>query len=405
MYINRIEKFLVEATLLDHTNSDSIDISQFISSINVKRNYMDNSLPLFVIDMMTTQQVRDKMRDNEVSINVKVSKYLDVNSETTEDSDEQPVIDSVILNSTIRVYEKIYTTSSQKTEEENEDIDSESSTLQIIPYQIIGIPEELILKNSQVINEVYQDAKMNDILVHIASSIEPNEAFIDPSDNNEKEMSLIIPPLNPIPALKYLQDNYGIYNSSMGVFLDLDKTYIYKKFSKNRLYKNTFEVIVVAADDISSDQKFTTPLFDEDNNVRLYLKNTPDFISELSVNSDTIGETTIFNSYDYNFDGVRRVYNNDNIDNKKVRYYWNYNQSKIFEESFLDETIQVSEGTGITLSNIDPSYFSIDTLYVLSSPTEYANGTYILIDNTFTIFTNDYLHYNSAVHLKLTKLK
>jgi len=404
MYINRVEKFLVEATLLDHTNSDAINISSFINSINVRRNYMEESFPLFVINMMTTQQVRDKMRDNDVSINLKVTKYFDLDSETNADSTEQPVIDSAIFDTTIRIYEKNYTTSSQKLEDDDEEGDNPSTVLQLIPYQFTGIPNELISKNKEVINEIYEDAKMNDILVHILSSIENNEIFIDPSDNNEKEMSLIIPPLNIIPSLKYLQNSYGIYNSGMGLFFDLNRTLLFKKFNKNRNYKNTFEIIVIPANDVSSDQKLVTPLFDEDNNIRLYLKNTPNFQSDLKINYDVIGETTVFNSYDYNFDSVRRVYSNE-TNNGKIRYYWNYGQNKIFEETLLDEVVQLSEGTTVSISNIDPNHFSIDTLYKISSQTEYANGEYTLVESSFMIFTTDYSHYNSIVHLKLVKLK
>jgi len=405
MYINKIEKFLVEATLLDHTNNDAIDISKYINSIAVKKNYISESFPLFVINLMTTQIVRDKMRDNEISINLKVSKYTDSNAETTEDSAEQPVIDEVIIDTTIRIYEKEYNTSSQKIEDDNENEDNETTSLQIIPYVLVGIPDELVLKNAQVINEVYENAKMNDIMVNVLSSVEKTEIFIDSSDNNDREKSLVIPSLNVIPAIRYMQDTYGIYNSSLGIFFDLNKTYLYKIFNKNREYRNTFETIVVPANDIAEDQKFMTPLFDEENNVRLYLKIVPDFITNATVNYDTLGETTVFNSYDFDFDPIKRVYTNEEALNKKVRYYWNKNQNKLFEETFIDESIQIAEGTGISLSNVDPNYFSVDTLYTISTQNEYINGKYALIENSFMIFTSDYIHYNSLVHLKLTKIK
>ena len=405
MYVNKLEKFLVEATLIDHTNDQVIDISSFINSINVKKNYITNSFPLFVINLMTTEQVRDIMRDNEISVNIKVDKYSDSDSETSEDTDEIPIIEERIIDTTIRIYDKPYASTSSFKEEDDENADSQSQVMQVVPYQLSGIPEELIRKNEKVLNDVYESAKINDVLVHLLSSVETNEIYIDNSDNSDRYASLLVPPLNIIPAVRYIQETYGIYKSSLGIFFDLDKAYLYKLFNKNRLHERTIEVITTPINDEANDNKFLTPLVDENNNVRIHLKNTPDFQSFSKISDDVIGKTTVFNSYDYNFDVVRRVYNNPEVNSDKVRYYWNMSQGEMFEEKFLNENNQANEVTTLTLSNINPNYFTIDNLYTFTTTTPYANGEYELIENSFMIYTSDYVHYNSIVNLKLTKLK
>lgn len=405
MYINKLEKFFVGATLLDRTNDATIDISPYIRAISVKKNFINNSFPLFVIDIMTTEQIRDIMRDNEISVNIKVDRYSDTDSETNEDSSEAPVIEDTIIDTTIRIYDKPYVSSSTYKEEDDENSDSMSDVMRVFPYQLSGIPDELVAKNDKIINEVYGNAKINDILVHILSQVENNEIYIDSSDNPERFSSLLVPSLNVIPAIRYIQSVYGIYNSSLGIFFDTDRTYLYKPFNKNRINNNTVEVITIKANDISDDNKLLTPLVDENNNVRIHLKNTPDFTSFTKINNDEIGKTTVFNSYDSNFDVVRRIVEHPGVEGNKTRYYWNYQQDKLFEDTFINENKEVGEGINISLSNIDPNYFNIDTLYVLNTQTEYANGNYNLIEQAFSIYTTDYEHYNSMINLKLIKIR
>jgi hypothetical protein len=321
MYINKLEKFLIEATLLDRTNDTIIDISSFIRSVNIKKEFISNSFPLFVIDIMTTQQIRDIMRDNDISINLKIDKYSDSDSELSEDSNEIPIIEERIVDTNIRIYNKPYMSSSNYKEEDDENSDGMSDVMRVFPYQLSGIPDELVAKNDKIVNEVYDNAKINDVLVHLISQVEDNEIYIDNSDNSERFRSLLIPPLNIIPALRYLQNIYGVYNSSLGIFFDLNKTYVYKIFNKDRQNTNTVEIITIPANDISDDNKLLTPMVDENNNIRIHLKNTPDFTSFTKINNDVIGKKTVFNSYDYNFDVIKRIIDNAEVEGNKTRYY------------------------------------------------------------------------------------
>ena len=77
----------------------------------------------------------------------------------------------------------------------------------------------------------------------------------------------------------------------------------------------------------------------------------------------------------------------------------------MFLTKFINEIIQPSEGTAVSMTNIDPSYFNIDTLYRIKADEAYIAGDYVLLENSFTIFTSNYINYNSIVNLKLTKLK
>ena len=402
MYSMRRERFLVEATLLDYTDGDSLDISSSVMSINVKRDYISNSFPLFVVNLRLTEELRSKIRDNEVTLDLKVDKYQDLDDEQTEET-ETPVITGRVMDIVIKPYKKPFSTANIR-EEDDEDTSLQTNTISLIDYQFSGIPEQLILKNIEVVNEIYENAKISDILINIISKTETGKIFIDTVDNKEREDSLLIPPMNIIPAIKFLQEYYGIYNSKMGLFFDLTGTYIFKHFNKSRSYTNTFEIIVPEAIDIDDDIIFTSIQIDEDDiNARLYLKNSPNIDSSTEISMDTIGQTAVFSSYDENFETVKRIYSND-TSNEKTRYFWNSNQNKVLEESILN-TVRISQFTSIPLANIDPNYFNIDTLYTFSTPQESVVGIYMLIESDFSFSTTDKLHYTGITNLTLAKVE
>jgi hypothetical protein len=404
MFTNRIEKFLIEAVLIDLTNDTSTDISKTINSIAVKKDYQSNSFPLFVINMKTTMELRDRIRDNKVKISLKVSKYIDIDLESQEDEGNL-IIDEVIIDTTIRVYSKEYSASNAKIEEDNEETpDTQLNTLQGVFYQISGIPEELITKNDIVINEVYENAKIEDVIVNLISRVESN-LYMDPPNNNDKEESLLIPPLNIVPALRYIEEVYGIYNAPFGIFFDLDKTYLFNNYLTERDYFNKLEINVINANNINNDVVFSSAQVDESNNVRLYLRINPPFVSDKEINRDTIGETTVFSSYDKNFDVIKRIYSNtdERVSNNKVKYYWNFYGNKIFEESLIN-SITRNDMVTIAMSNISPNYFNINTLYTITSDDSYISGRYTLIENSFILSTTDYTMYTSLSNLTLMKL-
>jgi hypothetical protein len=400
-YLNKIERFVLEASLLNMATGETYNISEDVTDINVRKNYITSSFPLVVINIITTEEIRNIMRDNDVSVKLKVSKYSDFNQEGDQDS-SSITIEDVIMNTVIRSYKKPFVATDSKNEDDNEDKFNKSDTMKFIPYQIVGIPEDLIQKNKIVVNEVYENSRMDEILVHLLSQAENQNIYIDPSDNIEREQSLLIPPMNIVPAIRYLQEVYGVYNAGLSIFFDFDKTYLFKLYKESRDYKNTLEIISLAPGSDNSIVEFTTPQIDESNNVKLYLTVPPPFVSLDKINKDSLGQTTVFNSYDYNFDTVKRIYDQE-TNNGKTRYFWNSSQNSINEESFINETLKSSEGIMVTLKSISPSYFNIDTLYTVNTPSGYANGQYILNEISFSIYTRDYKTYDSIIGLRLSK--
>jgi hypothetical protein len=404
MFVGKVQKFLVEATFLNQDDdTDTLDVSKFVKRINIKKDYVGSSFPLFVIQMMCTDDLRNKIRDSDFLLGLRVSSYSAVDSESEGDN-EGVVIDSVVFETTIKPFIKEFTSSAIIKEDDQETTnDNLNNTVKLVPYEITGIPLELIEKNNSIINEVYQDAKLEDIIVNIVSSVESNQIFVDKPDNLVKEESLIIPPMNVISSIRYLQQIYGVYNTNLGIFFDTGRTSVFKVRNIDRQHSNRLEILVRRPEEITDDSVFLAPQIDENNNIRLHIKINPPFYSTKEINMNYLGQTSVFSSYDYNMDIVKRIYNNSEANNSKVRYFWNDSQSKIFEESYINN-IKNQEFSTIILQNINPNYFSIDTLYTIESADQYVRGTYMVAENSFLFDTIDYEHYTSMVSLKLIKI-
>lgn len=400
MFKARIEKFLIDVTLIDKTLGDSVDISESVKSVGIKKNFLAYSFPLFLIEFRLTQNIRDRIRDNNVLFNLRIDKYEAVDNEQTEET-ETPTITGNVLETLIKPYNKIKT-SSNMTSEDDEDESQQTNTLNLISYGIMGVPEELVSKNYTGVNQVYENSKLDSIVVNIISEVESGKIFIDPTDNTNRERTLLVPPLNPVTAIKYLQEVYGIYNSMMGLFFDTNGTYIFKHFNKDRDFSNYLEVVIPSANQIDNDDIFTYVQIDddEDENAKMYLKNSPEIVSVEDTMADSIGGTTVFNSYDENFNLVKRIH--EDPDNQKVRYFWNDKRYKIFEDTQMNLS-KITETTSINLMNIDPNYFNIDTLYRIESVVESATGEYSLLESNIVFSSNDRLHYTSSVSLNLAK--
>jgi len=401
MFINKIEKFTVEATVLNLTSGESFNASTYITDINVRKDFIGTSFPLVVINMMTTDEYRNIMRDNDISIRLKVNKYTDVNTENTQDI-EEIVIEDIVLDTVIRSYKKPYTTGNFKTEDDNEEENNIADTVKLIPFQIVGIPEDLIQKNTLVINEIYENARMDDILVNILSKVESNRIFMDPSDNFDREEALIIPPMNIVPAIRYLQEVYGIYNAGISLFFDFEGTYLIKTFAEQREYLNSLEILSVPINDATTGIEYTSTQYDEENNMRLYLQTPPPFVETNKISMDLLGQTTVFNSYSFDFETVRRIYDQD-TNNNKIRYFWNQYQNKLVEESFINETLKTRGAIAVTLKSTSPSYFSMATLFRVNTQSDYVNGDYIPLEMSYTFYTRDYKSYDSLINIKLSK--
>jgi len=312
-YTSKTEKFLITSSLLNKTTGGSKDISANIENIAIQNDYLENSFPLFVIGLKGTKELIDEIQFNSVKIYLKISSFIQDDTDMKED-DSDIAVNDVLFETTIRCYDKpvrkLNSSADVDKEETDNDLDNSAA---FVKYQISGIPENLIEKNKTIINEVFEQASMNEILVNIFSSVDNNELYIEDSNNKIREKSLLIPPLNLVQTVRYLQDFYGIYEDNLCLYFDINKTYIYSLNNEKKIYDKTFSIELKETKKSADTLMYNRPLFNSDGDMMMYLKNITTFSSQKEIIDDNLGNETIFYSYDDEFNlNIRKKTDSEN---------------------------------------------------------------------------------------------
>lgn len=399
------QNFLVTGMILDQTDGSTVDISGMIEDVMVRKKYTTNAYPLFVIDLKTTQDLRDKMRDHDIKLSLRISTYDASSSEENDNSDDQTVVETgVMFEGIIRIYDKPFvTTSAKKDEDDSEEGENQTKSAPFLYYRLSGIPEDLITKNEKIINKIFSNANLSDIAVNLLSDINPQgNIFIQEPDNTNIYKSILIPPLNIIPALQYLDNYYGFYNGNACIFFDIDRLYFYDPFSNDITFENTFNVVVKSIDNTSESISSSIPMYDADtNNLKIIMKNLPPFSTANKLVGDGLGSNTIYYSYDDNFNIITRNSSNDSF-YTKTRYLWNSANNKK-DEDYHSMINSKSSSMNLSLSNINPELITPLTLFNVDTDYSLALGDYVLLEKSYIISTNDMTHYNCITNLSLLK--
>jgi len=402
-YSDKKQGFLLTASIL-RPSGDYIDCSKMISDIRIKKDYISASFPLCMISFNVTVENRDILRDEDIEISLSVEAYNSLDSDVQETDGEDIVTTDEVLSTIIRPYEKPYDVSDVKDDEDNEDSENIGikESVNTVSYTVSGIPKSLIIKNKSIINTIYDGATINDILVNILSDIDTSDILIEPSDNGTSYENIIIPPLSPIAAIKYLDNFYGIYNENLGIFLDNTKSYVYPLNKANRdYYSNTLEIYIKTSNETSNNDIYTNAKLDDDNNIRVYKRAVPSFVETKKVTGDTIATNTVFYSYDENYNLVTRGETYD-MGYEKNRYYWNTGSNAIAENKFSANAL--AEASAISIPNINPEIFTPMTKAMISGDTsDTVNGEYFIGEVSYILSSSDFLHFNASTILKLIK--
>lgn len=392
--------FYVSANLL-FDNGESEDITSSIIDVMVRKRFLQDAFPLYVIDLQTTENIRNSIRDRECSIALRISYYNIVSSENTDGGGENTPEEEVIVDDIIRLYEKPFVTTASKKDDDS-DNDSDENPQKEAPfiyYRVSGVPESLIVKNRNIINRIYSNTKIINPIVNILSEF-GKKMYIQQVDNNEKYRSILIPPLTSIAAIRYLDETYDIYNDGYILFLDSSKVYLLSPFTSNIQYTNAFNITIKSVESTAGNIENGKILFDKENNdYKFSFNNVPTFTDNKKIISDSVGSYTVFYSYDDNFNlNKRSVSNDESFD--KIRYFWNSNGKKATEDSiFNTRTI----GFNVNLVNINPEIFT--PLTRVSVESEYNNvaGEYTIGSVSYMFKTEGENRFRCYLDLSLVK--
>ena len=406
-YTELNQGFLIEGDAIDESSSTSYDLNDMIKDVMIKKDYLTKSFPLFVIDLKTTEEVRDFIRDNEVKINLTIYVYnIDSNNETSEEDNEDPTITDTYFSGVIRLYDKPFTTTSAKTDEDDEtdDANTQSQSAPFVYYRVSGIPEELIEKNSYIVNEVYSNAALDDVLVNVITSIDSGDIYIEPSNNKDIHKSVFIPPSTLTQAIGFLDDNYKIYDGVCRVFLDSDCTYVYNPESADLEASNVFEYKVMDINSSANTSEYLKTTIDySTNNMKMTVKSISGFASEDRIVGNSIGSNVNYYSYDDNFNLIVRG-DSSSLAFDKTKYFWNPNKKRIFETSELNSIETSAKALIITLRDVNPGYIKPTTLFAVSA-SDYpeVKGNFFPITTNISFASEDLKHYSGMTSISLLK--
>ena len=387
------QEFLISGYLEDLTGNQLINLEDSIVSIAIKKDFMTDIMPLFVVNLKVDYATREILRTNDFRIALTIDEF-----DSTAEMGEENNIDYIPSDNTLNTILKIFDKNIQPIDLKEDPDNDENATSQKFELSFACIPEQIYNRNSKVINDVYKNASNNEILIDILNT-ENTKLYIDPSDNTDRENTLFIPPLNISKAIEYLQQNYGLYNSAYNLFFDLNTTYLIKKYN-NEYIQNKLILNILSQNDLSSSTIYTDIEYDDETgNVTKILKTAPVFTTSADVMSNILGGNAIIGSYGENYELITRRYEY-NSDESKVRYYWNPSRSYLFEES-QNKIPRIF--TTIPLNNISPNFFSILTKVEIESENQDIAGIYNIESIRCVFGTSNYKNYQCTTMLSLSK--
>ena len=312
------------------------------------------------------------MRTSKTTISIECDEYQ-IDGEVTEEVQEEPAITNKAFSVRLKIFDPNLQEIDIKHADDELDDRTDSNVNQTYLVPLTCIPENVYNQNNEIINSVYYKASMNEILVDIL--YDSNRLlYLDPSDNVDREETLLIPQMNKSNAISYLQSSYGIYEDQYSLFFDDDATYLIKQFNKNYYTSNKLSLVVVSQNDLSASGIYENIEIDEDNNLKKTTKNNPNIVRVDDVASNIIGGKVIFGTYGSAYELVTRDYTYDD-DESKIRYRWNGFKKDIFEKSVM--YVPTKTGT-VVLENISPRLITLKTkVEVQSSDAELAGSYYI----------------------------
>ena len=401
-----IQKFYVELSLYNIDTGDSDILNNTLKEISISYDYSKNSYPLYQLILNLTQDARDYIIKNNVNFLLKIF-LVDMNSESvnndyTSETMSKPALDKIIITENLRPLDKSILSAKSKISSIDDDEENTTVKNQFFTYTLYCVPEDKINYNNSIINECYENVSLNEAILNIISSNYSEDIYLQESTNITRYQSLLVPQMNFINALRFINDAYGLYKNEFNIFFDEDKLYVYDICEQNREFTNYLNIEIKYADDNSNQKAYENAHYEEDDNkIIIYLKNIPTTFNNHDVYRDTTGNNHVSNSYDDNFNIVSRSYSLEGKD--KTRYVWNTQKDKVFETKHLYDIYIISS---IVINAIDPTMINPGTKITISGgDISSVNGQYALLNKLFICKTTDFVNYTGQLSLGIGELQ
>lgn len=399
-----VYKFQISVTLVDRESGESRSFSDSLTSFRAKCDYVSNVYPLVVLTFAMTDAQINMMSQGDYDFGVTIRRAANLNVQGEDDiSSSDLTYDKTVLEDTFRPFakpsvEKIKSSDSSATDGD----DSAVLNQQKSSYTVRCVSVSMLKANEGIANAVYHDCTLSDAMVNVISSKFEGNAYIQEIDVKDIQSNILIPPLNLVPALRFLQGQYSIYSNGINMFFDGGKLFVYDIENLSRDSDNLFGINVVNATqntDGSLYQYFQVD--DSTEETDIYLKNTPAIGNGDDLYGNDIGTEAMMGSFDEGYNLVSRSYEPGYGSTKKIRYFWNERRTEATELGAIRELTKMMT---LTVPNFDPSMVDPGTNVTLSGSTiEYANGRYALYQKIYSMTSQDFKYFTSSVTFVFAK--
>lgn len=357
-------RYDIEFTYIYKNKEKVFDITN-IKSLMIDYDYDNKNMPVMLIKISIDKNIIDDMiehcNDKEVILNV----YKFDNSSTTK-------LKEVYISDSFMYFMSKETNDNKVLDYSDFTEDSED----IFKTITIGlVKKELLTNNKRIINEVFHNTSLVNILV---KNMQHMKLLIEPLHNNKYIDSIIIPPTNSITNyIKYIDNIHSLYNTKYRLFYDFDMTYLLS--SSGNIVKSNKDHIYTFIININN----TVEEISKSQGVR---KENDTFIIDMdAVDVTTYEEDNTEKSYttilgvDVNGNVIETPIKNQNLsDSVRIERYVDGNSKAI--DNLKSEINNKSLYVTLIKTELDASAITINKQYIVKNldKLDYNDGQFIL---------------------------
>lgn len=349
--------YLIDTYLMDNTDNTQLVLNDNMLYMKLLYDYDVFIFPVMTVKMSLSSELYKVIRDHDVRIRMSITKKMLAN---TEDDKNNTTIEeeNFIENEVFEIIDK------NKIMYNDNDLNEEVPSLEIT-FTLFSTTH--LKANKKLFNGNFLDCRTIEILSFI-QNINNSVVLVEKPSNMSKYEQIIIPPMNCIQLLQYLQDNYFIYKDGISSFFGYNEAIIMNDTITNKTpqsegdYRNVI-LDVVTDDELNQISPYNVG-YKSSNGMYYYVK-TPDTNIKISdrtlIRQEILGSTRMLLSKDelLNTDMDEWEVDKDiKIIDKRKLYYDKYNNPYAID--FSDDK---NIGCVMNFTNLDVDTFKPNKVF------------------------------------------
>lgn len=376
--------YIIKADAIFSDNS-IIDISEDFMSLTINNDYDNNVFPIMELNTFISPNTYYKIQtDNDVKILLTIKKY---NSDDISEKNISPICNYFIKDKVFKIFNKNKSPINILNDNNpNYDVPS-------IKASYLLVSKDDLDNNKKIVNNILVNSDITSCLLYLINKMKNKSIIFQKPDNNKIYNQIIIPPLNIIRNIKYIDSTYGIYNNGLRLYFDYNNYFIINKLDNTKVngvpnkYKDVYIDIFNSND---NDYGYGKSSLDSNADSKFYSTfttiNKVLFSNATDSSKEFIGSNPIFLNQQDSL--IKRYYGNENY---KTRIFYNkYNN--IYKEKELFNSMEYPINISCSIFNMDiDSIICSNLFHLIFHNDNYKNysGNYHILKSNLTFLSNN----------------